>query len=124
MIHTRICEVLEIDHPIALGGMPKAFNSAELVAAVSNAGAFGMIGSTHLNADEIHACAKSIRNQTDSPFGFNSLMFLSDEAGFAAALETKPAVISLSWPRKDQNGIHDFSSVFCATCNPIWTGPR
>lgn len=103
MIHTRICELLEIKHPIALGGMPKAFNSAELVAVVSNAGALGLIGSTHMNADEVHACAESVRKLTSAPFGFNSLMFLSDEAGFAAALETKPAVISLSWPRKDQD---------------------
>jgi NAD(P)H-dependent flavin oxidoreductase YrpB (nitropropane dioxygenase family) len=103
MIHTRICDVLGIEHPIALGGMPKAFNSAELVAAVSNAGALGLIGSTHMNADEVHDCARSVRNLTTAPFGFNSLMFLSDEVGFAAALETKPAVISLSWPRKDQD---------------------
>ncbi|MCH8073674.1 MAG: nitronate monooxygenase [Proteobacteria bacterium] len=103
MIHTRICEILGIEHPIALGGMPSAFNSPQLVAAVSNAGAIGMIGSTHLDADAIHACAKSIRKLTAAPFAFNSLMFLSDEAGFAASLETKPSVISLSWPRKDQD---------------------
>jgi len=103
MIHTRICEILSVEHPIALGGMPSKFNSPELVAAVSNAGAIGMIGSTHLKADAIHACAKSIRKLSAAPFAFNSLMFLSDEVGFAASLETKPAVISLSWPRKDQD---------------------
>lgn len=103
MIHTRICDILEIEHPIALGGMPKSFNSAELVAAVSNAGALGMIGSAHMSAGDIDACAKSIRKLSGAPFGINSLMFLSDEAGFEAALETKPAVISLSWPRKDQD---------------------
>jgi NAD(P)H-dependent flavin oxidoreductase YrpB (nitropropane dioxygenase family) len=37
MIHTRICEILAIEHPIALGGMPSAFNNPELVAAVSSA---------------------------------------------------------------------------------------
>ncbi len=103
MIHTRICEILSVEHPIALGGMPSKFNSPELVAAVSNAGAIGMIGSTHLDAAAIHACAKSIRKLSAAPFAFNSLMFLSDEAGFAASLETKPSVISLSWPRKDQD---------------------
>jgi NAD(P)H-dependent flavin oxidoreductase YrpB (nitropropane dioxygenase family) len=103
MIYTRICDVLGIEHPIALGGMPSKFNSPELVAAVSNAGAIGMIGSTHLDADAIHACAESIRKLSTAPFGFNSLMFLSDEAGFAASLETRPSVISLSWPRKDQD---------------------
>ena len=103
MIRTRICDVLGIEHPIALGGMPSAFNGPELVAAVSNAGAFGIIGTTHMKPDEIHACAESIRERTGAPFGFNSLMFFSDEAGFEASLETRPAVLSLSWPRKDQD---------------------
>lgn len=103
MIHTRICDILQIDHPIVLGGMPVAFNSPELVAAVSNAGAVGMIGCTHLDPDAIHACTKSIRKLTSAPFGLNLLMFLSDEASFAAVLETKPAVMSLSWPTRDQD---------------------
>ena len=65
MIHTRICEILGVEHPIALGGMPSAFNSPQLVAAVCNASAIGMIGSSHLDADAVHACAKSIRKLTD-----------------------------------------------------------
>jgi NAD(P)H-dependent flavin oxidoreductase YrpB (nitropropane dioxygenase family) len=103
MIHTRICELLGVEHPIALGGMPSAFNSPELVAAVSSAGAIGFIGTAHMQPDNVHACAESIRKLTDAPFAFNSLMFLEEEAAFAAALETRPAVISLSWPRKDQD---------------------
>jgi NAD(P)H-dependent flavin oxidoreductase YrpB (nitropropane dioxygenase family) len=39
MIHTRICDLLEIVHPIILGGMGTA-TTAPLVAAVSNAGGF------------------------------------------------------------------------------------
>ena len=37
MIHTRICDLLGIPHPIVLGGMGNA-TTAPLVAAVSNAG--------------------------------------------------------------------------------------
>ncbi len=103
MIHTRICDILGIEHPIALGGMPSAFNGPELVAAVSSAGAMGFIGTAHMKPEDVHACAKSIRDLTDAPFAFNSLMFLEEEAAFEAALETRPAVISLSWPKKDQD---------------------
>ena len=38
MIHTRLCDLLEIAHPIVLGGMGSA-TSATLVAAVSTAAA-------------------------------------------------------------------------------------
>ena len=38
MIHTPVCDMLGIEHPIVLGGMP-TWTSVPLVAAVSNAGA-------------------------------------------------------------------------------------
>ena len=43
MIHTRLCDLLKIKHPIVLGGMGSATSSA-LVSAVSNAGGFGTLG--------------------------------------------------------------------------------
>jgi NAD(P)H-dependent flavin oxidoreductase YrpB (nitropropane dioxygenase family) len=45
MIHTRLCDLLAIDHPIInapMGGTA----TADLAAAVSAAGGFGMIGGT------------------------------------------------------------------------------
>ena len=45
MIHTRICDLLAIVHPIVLGGMGTA-TTAPLVAAVSNAGGFGTLGTS------------------------------------------------------------------------------
>ena len=49
MIHTRICDLLGIVHPIVLGGMGTA-TTAPLVAAVSNAGGFGTLGTSAFNA--------------------------------------------------------------------------
>jgi len=49
MIHTRICDLLGIRHPIVLGGMGKATTSP-LAAAVSNAGGFGTLGTSAFNA--------------------------------------------------------------------------
>ncbi len=44
MLHTRICDLLGIEHPIISAPMAGTA-TAELAAAVSNAGGFGMIGS-------------------------------------------------------------------------------
>ncbi len=102
-IRTRISDMLGIDHPIALGGMPTLFNTPDLVTTISGAGAIGFLGCAHLAPEAIHAVAGAIRDRTNRPFALNALMFLEDEPGYAAALETQPAVISLSWPRKDQD---------------------
>ena len=103
MIRTRICDILGIEHPIALGGMPTLFNSAELVSAVSAAGGIGILGCTHLDANQIEKCAQDIRALTNRPFGLNALVFFDDWTGYEAALATRPPVVSLSWPRKDQD---------------------
>jgi NAD(P)H-dependent flavin oxidoreductase YrpB (nitropropane dioxygenase family) len=98
-----MCEVLGIEHPVVLGGMPTVYNSAELTAAVSEAGGMGIVGCTYLAPDEIAGVVSQVRTLTDRPFGLNSLMFLDDEAGYEAILAARPRLISLAWPRKDQN---------------------
>ena len=68
---TRITEMLGIEHPIIQGGMHYV-GFAELAAAVSNAGAFGII--TGLTQETPEDLAKEIdrcRDMTDKPFGVN-----------------------------------------------------
>ena len=103
VIRTRVCEVLGIDHPVALGGMPTVYNTPALAAAVANAGGIGIIGCTYLDSDEIAGVAAAVRSLTDKPFGLNSLMFLDDEVGYETALMAAPELISLAWPRRDQD---------------------
>ena len=102
VLRTVMCEVLDVDHPVALGGMPLVYNSVELTAAVSGAGGIGIVGCTYLDPDEITGVASRVRGLTDRPFGLNTLMFLDDEDGYEAMLAARPGLISLSWPRKDQ----------------------
>ncbi len=97
-----MCEVLGITHPIALGGMPLIYNSVELTAAVSEAGGIGIVGCTYLDPDEITRTVARVTDLTDRPFGLNSLMFLDDTAGYEAMLAAMPPLVSLAWPRKDQ----------------------
>jgi len=72
---TRITEMFGIEHPIIQGGMHNV-GKAELVAAVANAGALGMI--TALTQPTPEDLAKEIartKEMTDKPFGVN-LTFL------------------------------------------------
>jgi NAD(P)H-dependent flavin oxidoreductase YrpB (nitropropane dioxygenase family) len=103
MIHTRICDLLGIEYPIALGGLGGGHTRPELVAAVSEAGGFGAQGCHQLTVAQIREAAAAIRHRTQKPFAFNFLLFLLEEDCFAAALQEKPAAIALAWPRPDQD---------------------
>ena len=102
MIHTRICDLLGIDHPIVLGGMGTA-TTAPLVAAVSNAGGFGTLGTSAFNAATLDSEIASIRERTEKPYGINHLLFQIKEDMFAVTLRAQPAVVAFAWARKDQN---------------------
>ena len=102
MIHTRICDLLGIVHPIVLGGMGTA-TTAPLVAAVSNAGGFGTLGTSAFNTATLDAEIASIRERTEKPFGINHLLFQIQEEMFTVTLGAKPTVAAFAWARKDQD---------------------
>ena len=71
MLKTRITDLFEIEHPVIQGGMQWG-GYAELVSAVSNAGALGIL--TALTQPTPEDLAKEIdrtREMTDKPFGVN-----------------------------------------------------
>jgi len=102
MIRTPVCDLLHIDHPIALGGMGSVY-APELVAAVSSAGGLGAMGCHYLRPEQIRAGAAAIRERTNRPFGLNYLLFDVEEDSFAAALELHPSVIAFAWARAEQD---------------------
>ena len=102
MIRTPICELLGIEHPIALGGMGTGTNP-ELVSAVSNAGGLGALGCHGLRPEQVDERTASIRRQTNKPFGLNFLLFHVREDSFAAALELRPAVMQFAWAKPEQD---------------------
>ncbi|MGE8063558.1 NAD(P)H-dependent flavin oxidoreductase [Pseudomonas sp. NPDC089569] len=68
---TRITELLGVQYPIVEGGM-QWVGRAELAAAVSNAGAFGMVTARTLpTPDDLRAEIARTRELTDKPFGVN-----------------------------------------------------
>jgi NAD(P)H-dependent flavin oxidoreductase YrpB (nitropropane dioxygenase family) len=102
MIRTPVCDLLDIEHPIALGGMGSATSPA-LVAAVSRAGGLGALGCHYLSPEQINERTAAIRQDTNKPFGLNFLMFDTREDSFAVALELRAAVMQFAWARPDQD---------------------
>lgn len=71
MIRTRFTEMFGVEHPVVCGGM-SAVGTAELIAAVANAGALGFL--TALTQPTPEALTREIartRELTDRPFGVN-----------------------------------------------------
>lgn len=75
MFKTRVTEMFGIRYPIIQGGM-QWLARAELVAAVSNAGALGiMTSSTFSTAKELGEEIRKTKRLTDKPFGVNINLF-------------------------------------------------
>jgi NAD(P)H-dependent flavin oxidoreductase YrpB (nitropropane dioxygenase family) len=102
MIRTPVCDLLQIEHPIALGGMGSIY-APDLVAAVSNAGGLGAMGCHYLKPEQVRAGTAAIRELSNKPFALNFLVFDIDENAFGEALALHPAVIALAWPRREQD---------------------
>jgi NAD(P)H-dependent flavin oxidoreductase YrpB (nitropropane dioxygenase family) len=119
MIHTRICDLLGIQHPIILGGMGTA-TTAPLVAAVSNAGGFGTLGTSAFNAATLESEIASIHERTEKPFGVNHLLFQIQEDMYAVTLRARPTVAAFAWARKDQNLRDYFQRAHDAGCKVMY----
>ena len=64
MIRTPICDLLDIEHPIALGGMGSA-SSPAMTAAVSRAGGLGAMGCHYLTPEQIRERTAATRIPMD-----------------------------------------------------------
>lgn len=95
MLRTRLCKLLGIEVPIIQAGM-SIFTSADLVAAVSNAGGLGTLGCWRRSADDLAKQVAVIRQRTHRPFAINHVVPALDEDAFAITLAARPAVISLA----------------------------
>jgi NAD(P)H-dependent flavin oxidoreductase YrpB (nitropropane dioxygenase family) len=72
-LHTPLCPILGIRHPIiqtAMGWIA----TPEMVAACCNAGAIGFLATATVRAEEVDALISRVEELTDRPFGVNFLM--------------------------------------------------
>lgn len=109
MLKTTFTALIGIDHPVVQAGM-SGDTSPDLVAAVSNAGALGVLGASSTQGRDIPEAVAAIRHRTDRPFGLNLLLHGIDDDQLQAVLEARPAVLSTAWPRDDQDLARIFAS--------------
>ncbi|HXV93251.1 MAG TPA: nitronate monooxygenase [Pseudonocardia sp.] len=95
MLHTPLCDLLGIEHPVIQAGMGP-FTSARLVAAVSDAGGLGSLGAGTRTAAQLHAHVTELRRLTDRPFAINHTVSNLDEEAFEVTLAARPAVVSFA----------------------------
>ena len=70
---TRLSRLLGVEHPLIQGGMAWTA-TAELAAAVSNAGALGIIGAGQMPTDVLRTEIRNAKTLTDAPFGVNLML--------------------------------------------------
>ena len=79
-LSTPFCERVGVEYPIVLAGMGPVAGTgepvatADLCAAVSNAGGLGMIGGVAYSPDELRRQIRLVRERTDKPFGVDLLL--------------------------------------------------
>ena len=71
-LHTKLCDLLGVEYPIMLAGMG-GVSYAELAAAVSNAGGYGVLGMAGRTPEFIRDQMRLVKTLTDKPFGVDLL---------------------------------------------------
>lgn len=90
----RLQEILGTEYPFIQGGMAN-IATGEFAAAVSNAGALGLIGSGGMDAQTLRAHIRRCRELTDKPFGVNlMLMNPHTEEMASVVIEEKVEVVT------------------------------
>ncbi|MEE2778457.1 MAG: nitronate monooxygenase [Acidobacteriota bacterium] len=83
ILKTELCDMLGIEYPILSAGMGPVAGGAEpvatanLVAAVSDAGGLGVIGGVAYHQERLREEIRAVRSMTDKPFGVD-LLFASN----------------------------------------------
>jgi nitronate monooxygenase len=95
-VRTPLCDLVGIEAPVVLAPMGGAVTPA-LCAAVSNAGALGMLPLTWTPPEEIATIVAETRRRTQRPFGINLGLAWDQRQRLAAALEAGVRVVSFFW---------------------------
>ncbi|MBL6468483.1 MAG: nitronate monooxygenase [Mogibacterium sp.] len=90
----RLNQILGTEFPIMQGGMAQVATGA-FAAAVSNAGALGIIGTGAMNGEMMRKEIETAKSLTDKPFGVNLMMMNPDVEEMAQIIaEEKPSVVT------------------------------
>jgi len=108
MFPTRVTRLLGTEYPI-VGGCMMHISKPEFVAAISNAGALGMMASAMYDSKEaFREAVRRVRELTDRPFGVNLSLFpalrpIDNELYVEVILEEKVPVVETSGRRPPED---------------------
>ncbi len=121
-MRTRLCDLLNIEHPVMLAGMGGVSYSA-LTAAVSSAGGYGCLGASTMSRAELVEEMTATRALTSKPFGVDlltafpetlrsnvELLIEGGASAFVAGLGVPSAVIDLC---------HDHDVLVISMCGKV-----
>jgi nitronate monooxygenase len=97
MLKTMLCRQIGIEYPLFSAGMGGGMAGPELVAAVSNAGACGVLGMGGLPAPYIRQQIQQTRTLTNKPFGVNILFPILQEGQIETCLVEQVPILVLFW---------------------------
>ncbi len=121
-MRTRLCDLLEIEHPIMLAGMG-GVSYNRLVAAVSDAGGYGCLGASVMSHDQMVEEMTATRALTDKPFGVDLLTAAPGdmEAAVIAIAEAgaNAFVAGLGVPRKVVDLCHELGLLVINMCGRV-----
>jgi nitronate monooxygenase len=95
-IHTALTETLGLEHPIVLAPMG-AVAGGRLAAAVSNAGALGLVGGGYGDPAWLDAELSAVSTGTARPWGVGFITWHASHEAMALALSHQPHVVMLSF---------------------------
>jgi nitronate monooxygenase len=93
-LHTPLCDLLGCRYPLMQAPMAGGPTTPELVAAVSEAGGFGVIAAGRLTTDQLHETIRAVRRQTTHPFGVNFLLAPPEGVPAADQVQRTRAVLA------------------------------
>ena len=112
MIRTTFCDLVGIEVPVVQAGM-SIYTSAELAAAVSNAGGLGSLGVWQRSMDDLERSLRTLAELTDRAFALNHVVPDLSEEAFERCLRAAPAVVAFALddagPLVDR--VHDVGSL-------------
>ncbi|MCP4005025.1 MAG: enoyl-[acyl-carrier-protein] reductase FabK [bacterium] len=95
-IRTPLTELLGIEHPVCLGPMG-LISTPPMVAAVSEAGGIGIMGTAMLDSEKLREAIRQTRALTDKPFGISLMAAMPTSADLAkVAIEERLPFVTTS----------------------------
>ena len=85
---TALTRLLGVEHPLIQAPMGGGPTTPELVAAVSGAGAFGVLAGTGLPPEALDAGSRAVQAATSAPFGVNFLIVEPGSGGDVEAVQS------------------------------------